>query len=406
MKLELKEIGGTAKRHWTLERGRRKLGRSDNCDWQLEDPSCFISKLHCTIERDRSGFLLRDESANGTRVDGRNVLEGETARLADGTRIELGDHTFSVSISGEPEHDMEDPDPNLRLSDEPVTISAILADVAPGGRTAGGILGGRDSGEWPPIRQHGTGPSSRNADIGWNGPPQPSAHGSLLPDDWNEDNNTDLGNQLEHGSATHLSVPVFTSQAAGKEEAPRQSQAQPESETGPADPVTLRTAAPPDPPVTAPTSSQPGVSADLARVDAILGELEAALDDLFGLLELPSENGASGNDDMFPGHEAGAALRLAAVLERQLRFNSAFQGLLSDLSQAIEPRIVEARIDAEPRKLPWRTDRSYWQAYRTNFHDGENDLGLRDLMKKMMLKRLMLAEDKPADSSGKANEDE
>jgi hypothetical protein len=38
--------------------------------------------------------------------------------------------------------------------------------------------------------------------------------------------------------------------------------------------------------------------------------------------------------------------------------------------------------------------------------DGENDLGLRDLMKKMMLKRLMLAEDKPADSSGKANEDE
>lgn len=396
MKLELKEIGGTSTRRWTLERGRRTLGRSGDCDWQVEDPSCAVSKLHCTIERDRNGFFLRDESANGTRVDGRNLVEGETERLGDGTRIEMGGRAFSVSISGVPDQDMEDPDADLQLSDEPVTISAILADVAPGGHTAGGILGGRDAGEWPPVSKRGIGRSSRDVDIGWSGPPQTASDGSILPVDWNESVETDYGNQLEHGSATHLSVPVSTIRPSRQEAAPPpQTASEPETVT---ESAMARKAV-------AGEVSTPVVPVGTGRIAAVLDEVEMALRDLFGLLEIDPDGGLPADDAPFPGEGTDAASRLAAVLERQLRFNAAFQGLLSDLSQAIEPRVVAARVDAEPRKLPWRTDRSYWQAYRTNFRDGENDLALRDLMRKIMLRRLGLAEDESGGGSGKANEE-
>jgi len=373
MKLEFKEIGGKTPHRWTFERGRRTVGRSNDCDWQVSDETRAISKLHCTIERDRQGFLLRDESANGTRVDGKMVLEGETARLDEGSQVEIANRAFAVSVSGLPDGDMEDPGKELRLSDEALTISSILADVAPGGRSAAGVLGGRDAGELPLSRSQSTSPS-RNVEIGWSGSPLPQKGGGFLPDNWHEeDASSEYGTQIEHGSATHLSVPIAPIRRNGNEAI----------ETPPpaAEPMDVLTSI-------AEGSFETTVAAAPARadtrIDPIISEFEAAIVELHGIFEI--EFTSAGHR-----HADSPAARLTALLDEQLRFVAALRGAVSDLSQAIEPRILEARTDAQPRKLPWKTDRSYWQVYRENFRDGEKDLALRDVMHKMMLSRLGLA---------------
>ncbi|MGH6862519.1 MAG: FHA domain-containing protein, partial [Phyllobacterium sp.] len=221
MRLELRQVQGTgtpggAAQRWYFERGRRTLGRSSDCDWQIPDTTRSVSKLHCTIERDRDGFLLRDESANGTLVDGILVLEGETARLSDKSRLECGGFAFSVTIAGEKDRDVDDPAASLAISDESLTISAILADIAPSGQAANGIMGRRDGGDWAddrlsPDPEHKSEPvpSSRNVEIGWSGPPEMAGMQPILPNDWND--NSDYGTRLEHAAAPRVAMPAARS---------------------------------------------------------------------------------------------------------------------------------------------------------------------------------------------------
>ncbi len=197
MRLELRQVEDAGVQNgpqrWYFELGRRTLGRSIDCDWHIPDATRSVSKLHCTIERDREGFVLRDESANGTKVDGVLVPEGETARLSDNSRLECGGFIFAVAITGEKIRDVEDPDAGLTLSDENLTVSAILADAVPGGRTATGIMGGREMGDWEDNaassslrRKDHTALSSRNVEIGWSGPPETTGIRPILPNNWNE----------------------------------------------------------------------------------------------------------------------------------------------------------------------------------------------------------------------------
>lgn len=370
MKLEFKEVGAKSPHRWTFERGRRTVGRSNDCDWQVADETRAVSKLHCTIERDQRGFLLRDDSANGTRVDGTMVLEGETARLDEGSQVEIANRAFTVSVSGIPDRDMEDPSARLQLSDETLTISSILADVAPGGHSADSVLGAREASELPSAQARSTSPS-RNVEIGWSGPPLPTK-GGFLPDNWNEaEASSEYGTQLEHGAATHLSMPV----------SPVRRKAD--------DAVTERLGEPMDVlAAIAEGSFEPAVAAAPAahgkKLDAVIAELEAAIAELHGIFEIEKPAASRNRAD-------DPASRLSALLDEQLHFTAALRGTISELSQTIEPRILEARTDAQPRKLPWKTDRSYWQVYRENFRDGEKDLALRDMMHKMMLSRLGLA---------------
>jgi two-component system cell cycle response regulator len=65
------------------------LGRRDDCDVQLRDDG--VSRRHATLEVAGEGAVLRDlDSANGTWVEGSRARD---ARLADGSRIQLGAHT-------------------------------------------------------------------------------------------------------------------------------------------------------------------------------------------------------------------------------------------------------------------------------------------------------------------------
>ncbi|MBP0578251.1 FHA domain-containing protein [Labrys sp. LIt4] len=396
MRLELRQVkgngAGTGAQPWVLERGRRTLGRSIDCDWQVPDAGRTVSKLHCTILRDRDGYLLRDESANGTRVDGVLVLEGETARLRHQSRLELGGHAFAVSVIGEADRDIVDPEAGLAVSPENLTITAILADIAPGGQIATGVMGGRLSDDWPlpqpnaPVakgRKREAPPSSRHVEIGWDGPPDPKAIKPVLPDDWNED--FDYGNRLEHGRATFVSVPMARGRSKDN------------AETAPANDDAIEAAAPTErdedpadflPAMAAPFSWPP-------RCDTLLAQCEEALERAFVPFEIDPAALTPAPDVFGLDREEALLRRLETLLARQQALADALGTLVREVGPQLEPRIIEASIDARAISLPWRRNGAYWQAYRRQFEADGRDLSVRDLFRRAMLRSLEPARNEP-----------
>lgn len=375
MRLELKPVTTDVERSmdgqkWLFERGRRTLGRAPDCDWRLPEHQLSISKLHCTIERDRDGFLLRDHSANGSRVDGIAVHEGEVARLSDKSRLEVGGTVFSIHITGEKDLEIGDPDSGLVMSDETLTISAILADIAPGGRTATGILGDRDSRDLPhsaPGRTEGAA-SSRNVEIGWSGPPETRTATTILPDDWNTDSASDYASRLEHGSATHVSMSVAHAKPADDLQTVNDNIAPPALNQ-----------------FTAPVAGRPVEPAD--RFEPLLAQLQEALGSafaVFGVDALPP--------DSEPGIVRGSGLealvaRVEELLGQQIKLNSALETLVQESGRRLEPRVLEARVDAARPWLPWLPwlrHRSYWQVYRAQFEKDGKALSIRDVFRDAM----------------------
>ncbi|MGM5012228.1 FHA domain-containing protein [Rhizobium sp. 969_B3_N1_2] len=365
MRLELREITSDAaamagRPKWFFERGRRTLGRAPDCDWQLPEDRRSISKLHCIIERDRDGFLLRDQSANGSRVDGVAVHEGQIARLSDRSRLEMGGLAFSVHIAGDRDREIEDPDAGLVLSDEPVTISAILADIAPGGHTANGILGERTADDWSSSEQGGKkgAASSRNVEIGWSGPPEIRTVTQLLPEDWNSEE-TEYGSHLEHGSATHVAVPIAQRRAAPLIDIVNDNDLQPESDGFPA--LTI---------------GRPAALAD--RLEPFIGLLEEAVESAYAVFEMNAP--LSGCKPDLPDREEALLARIETLLGQQLQFNSALVALARAAGQ-LEPRSLEARVETSA----WRRDRNYWRAYRAQFEKDGKSRSIQDIFRDAML---------------------
>ncbi|KZS55084.1 type VI secretion system protein ImpI [Rhizobium sp. BK226] len=360
MRLELKEITSDAmapgQPKWFFERGRRTLGRAPDCDWRLPEDRRSISKLHCIIERDREGFLLRDQSANGSRVNGIAVHEGQIVRLSDRSRLEMGGLAFSVHISGDKDREIEDPDAALVLSDEPLTISAILADIAPGGHTANGVLGERAVDDWGLPEKAGKigAASSRSVEIGWSGPPEIRSATQLLPEDWNVEE-TEYGSHLEHGAATHVSVPIAQRRPAPvigiiNDNDPRP---EPEPEEFPALAI-----------------GRPDAFAD--RLEPLLVRLEQAIENSYAVFEINAPSSDGEQDFLAGGREEALLARFETMLGQQLKLNSALEALVQAAGR-LEPRIIEARVETGAWRLPWRRDQAYWQAYRALFEkDGES----------------------------------
>jgi pSer/pThr/pTyr-binding forkhead associated (FHA) protein len=72
------------------------LGRDDSCDLVLRGKG--VSRRHASISPAANGYLLRDESVNGTMVNGR-PLSG-THLLAHGDRIRLHDEELRFDVEG------------------------------------------------------------------------------------------------------------------------------------------------------------------------------------------------------------------------------------------------------------------------------------------------------------------
>jgi DNA-binding winged helix-turn-helix (wHTH) protein len=101
--------GVLAGTRWPVSSESLTLGRAEDCDVVL--PERQISRYHARIERDATGYLLRDlGSRNGTAVNG-EPIRGLPYRLRDGDEIQLagvlqlgfvgGDATLPLAGLGE-----------------------------------------------------------------------------------------------------------------------------------------------------------------------------------------------------------------------------------------------------------------------------------------------------------------
>jgi pSer/pThr/pTyr-binding forkhead associated (FHA) protein len=118
-----------------LEHGRTYvLGRAGDCDVVLGDPN--VSRRHCEIAWDGSGFVLRDlGSRNGTRINDEPVPE---KRLASGDRITLGQRTLQYLSVAEDAVERLSSGSRAQVQAQ-VTQSFSLADVF-AGRALAGLL--------------------------------------------------------------------------------------------------------------------------------------------------------------------------------------------------------------------------------------------------------------------------
>lgn len=370
MKLVLKDTqtnGGAKPTQWTLEQGSRVIGRSTDSDWQVNDDARRVSKQHCTITKDRAGFFIVDRSANGTQVDGRLLLEGETTRLQSGSRIGIGTRTFEVIITGEAEADFGDPDPSLRISDETMTISAILSDIAPGGRSSRGpVAAGASNDDWPTATPSQSGKKaktiSRNVDVGWNEPPSTDGIGTVLPNDWNEE--PVESSKHEHTDA--MNIPVLVSRPARKP---------------PVEDFDAVFTSPTEAPQEAPEAFVSAAAHD--PLDDLLLQLEKEAAECLATLDIDSAAFASE-----PGAISDRA-RLENIIRQQRLLASSLETLIRTCTQRLEPRLIEARADAqndwrskiarkEWRQVVSRTD--YWSTFKSQFDVEGRQLSVREFL--------------------------
>ncbi|MCZ7910294.1 FHA domain-containing protein [Agrobacterium leguminum] len=371
MKLALKDtrnIGAARTSQWSFERGRRVIGRSRDCDWQIDDNERRVSKLHCTLSRDSEGFTILDQSANGTLVDGRLLLEGESARLRDGSQINIGGQVFQVAISGDAELDFSDPDASLRMSDEPLTISAILADIAPNGRSAGGVMGNTASADdWSETWREGAKRKaksiSRNVEIGWSEPPSARAIGAVLPDNWDEE--PVASSEHEHTDA--LNTPVMISRPVSASDNEDFDSVFPEAGED---------------------LTPEGASAAGASTAQEIGDLLTALEqesaDCLAILDIEGER---------TGHGSSASLseRMETLIRQQRRLAASLETLIHGCTQKLEPRLLEASVDAgndlraKIERRDWqglimKTD--YWSTYKKQFEENGRPLPVRQFLQR------------------------
>ncbi len=373
MKLVLKEkqINGVGKpNQWSFEQGSRIIGRSTDCDWQVNDDARRVSKQHCTLSRDREGFTILDRSANGTQVDGRLLLEGETMRLQNGSQIRIGGQTFEVIISGEAEMDFGDPERSLRVSDEAMTISAILADIAPNGRSARGVIaGGASNDDWPEATPSPSGKKaksiSRNVEVGWNAPPSTSGVGAVLPNDWNEE--PVESSKHEHTDA--MNIPVLVSRPVKKPVPVEDFDA---VFTNGSDETDIEPQ-----PIVAPAAHDP--------VDDLLIQLEKESAECLAILDI--DQSAIGIEANGTGERA----RLEALIRQQRLLASSLEVLIRTCTQKLEPRLIEAKADAQNdwrakiARKDWksviaRTD--YWSTFKHQFEEDGRQLSVREFLQR------------------------
>jgi type VI secretion system protein ImpI len=380
MRLELRPETKTDTRQslWVLEHGRRTLGRSRECDWLIEDDTRRVSKLHCTIFRDGKRFSLSDQSANGTLVDGKQLMEGDAAPLKNGSLIDVRGHRFNVAIIGEVEQDFNDPAASLQLSDESLTISSILSDIAPNGSTARGIMGERMAEEpWKQTPASSTTKNAktltRNVDIGWRGPPQVNGSTPVLPDNWFDDE--DYGSQLEHHNATRTVVSVSPPKRKEVAAVETLSTEEPPTSRSEFDEVFA------EPSRSKPVAMEQSATHDpriLKTIGKALVRLEAASADCFSTLGMATDSVSRTTALDAPD----IITRLEGLVKQQQVLGEVLERVMREATQKLDPRLLEARVDAEQSRLQFLRGRDYWNTYRQQFEEAGGTLTIKDFIRR------------------------
>lgn len=83
----------------TLADGRGlEIGRNENLDWTLPDPSRAISGKHCEVRGRDGAYWLHDVSTNGTFLNDNVHRIQAPYRLRDGDRLTIGPYVIGVAI--------------------------------------------------------------------------------------------------------------------------------------------------------------------------------------------------------------------------------------------------------------------------------------------------------------------
>lgn len=89
-----------------LDREKVTIGRSSSNDIVADCPS--VSGTHCTMERVKGGYILRDQdSTNGLELDDTKM---EVIDLRNGIEVLVGDATFEYSLTREELDDLDEED--------------------------------------------------------------------------------------------------------------------------------------------------------------------------------------------------------------------------------------------------------------------------------------------------------
>jgi predicted component of type VI protein secretion system len=76
------------------------IGRGQNNEWVLDDPTCQLSSRHLNVRFGEGCFVVEDTSSNGTGLNGRDALlpRGQKVPIADGDRLFLADFEILVQV--------------------------------------------------------------------------------------------------------------------------------------------------------------------------------------------------------------------------------------------------------------------------------------------------------------------
>lgn len=82
-----------------LHEGEMVIGRDQDADWQIPDPSRTLSRLHCVIAVKDGEVTVRDDSTNGVfLLDGERLPPKEATKVAFDETLCLG--AFRISVEG------------------------------------------------------------------------------------------------------------------------------------------------------------------------------------------------------------------------------------------------------------------------------------------------------------------
>lgn len=106
VRLDLEDNGGVGGlRDHHIVQDTAVIGRSGDCDWQLDCGERLVSRRHAFISREGDVFVVYDASANGLYVNGaaEPLGEGQRVQLSQGDRLRIGPFTVTANILDAPQ---------------------------------------------------------------------------------------------------------------------------------------------------------------------------------------------------------------------------------------------------------------------------------------------------------------
>ncbi len=243
------------------ERGG-SIGRSQECDWTLNDAERFISNKHIIIAFVNGQFLLTDTSSNGTYINDNPAPlgKGNTHTLKPNDKIKIGTLIAEVTVMDlSPAHSQNSPAPEndlMALISAPSAAQPAapvrhhqLPESSP--QAAGtshlglfDILTGDSEPSSPQASPDSAAPKSRQSDDAMSASPfAVKSNGNTIPDNWDTDDDETApgtaslapsGTQHTTAAATGNQAPVSPASIPDQAAASTNQQADTESIPSPA----------------------------------------------------------------------------------------------------------------------------------------------------------------------------